>query len=155
MLSSTPNQLLKAGNVIRITVRVADLFKASYPPADECAVIDNTKLEDQGGDSDYGQPKNSFTTDVKMGGAIVWQIEYEDNTERRDYTMELICVSEKKTSPCEFFEFDPLLPTRNLILATPTKGSPNDIYKYNIIFNITDNYRNSKTYVIDPKLRMT
>jgi len=155
MSTSGQNQLTQAGNVITLTVKVSELFNADYPPSNDCAVNDYTKLSQNGNSSGYGQPKNDFVTNVKLNGAIFWNIRFEDNTERRDFSLGLICISEKKASPCNFFDFDPLLPVRNFILATPRHGYPDNIYSYNIIFNITDNYKNSQTYVIDPQLRMT
>ncbi len=155
MLNTNQNQLDQAGNIIRLTVKVSELFMADYPPKNETAINDYTKLENQWNISDYGDPKSNFSTDVKKGGALLWKIEFEDNSERKDYRLELVCILEKKSSHYEFFDFDPLLPVRNLIIATPNHGNPGDIYDYNIIFNITDDYRNSQTYMIDPQLRMT
>jgi hypothetical protein len=155
MLISSLNQISQAANPIRITVKVSELFNSHYPPSDDCSVNDYTKIEDKGNSAGYGQPKDNFVTDVKKGGALIWKIEYEDNTERKDYDLELVCIAEKKTSPCEFFDFDPLLPDHKSVLATPKHGNLGDINNYNIIFIIEDKFRNSKTFVIDPKLRMT
>lgn len=154
MTPSYSNQLNQVGNLIKITVKVSELFNSQYPPYGSNEVNNYTKLEN-GTVSDYGVPKNNYTTDVIKNGAILWRIDYENNIERRDYRLELVCISKKNTNSIEFFDFDPLLPVRNLIIAIPKHGIPNDIYEYNIIFTITDNYNNSQTYVIDPQLRMT
>lgn len=154
MLDFKIDQLSQAGNVIKITVKVADLFNSEYPPIGNTEIDNYTKLEN-GSISDYGDPKNTFSSDVTRNSAILWKIEFENKNEKKDYNLELVCIAEKKTSPYRFFDFDPLLPVRNLIIAIPKHGNPDNIYEYNIIFSITDNYRNSQTYAIDPQLRMT
>jgi hypothetical protein len=154
MSISSLNQVSQSANIITITVKVSDLFNAHYPPSDDCAVTDYTKIEDKDNIAGYGQPKNNFVTDVKIDGPIKWKIKFENNTERKDYNLELVCIAEKRESQCDFFDFDPLLPDDKSVLATPKKGKPDDLNKYNIIFIIEDNFRISRTFVIDPQLRM-
>lgn len=155
MTSIEPNQLSQASNIITITVQVAELFTSPYPPKNNNAINDYTKMTSGGNTLGYGEPKDSFITDVIKNGALLWNIKFEDNTQRRDYSLDLVCIAEKKSSDYDFFDFDPLLPLGNIILATPTKGNIDNIYKYNIIFSITDIYGDLQTYVIDPQLRMT
>lgn len=155
MPTPEPNQLTQASNTITITVQVAELFASPYPPENNNNVNNYTKLSSGGYTLGYGDPKDAFITDVQHNGALLWNIQFEDNTQRRDYRLNLICIAEKPSSAYEFFSFDPLLPLGNIILATPTQGNTDEIYKYNIIFSITDNFRNLQTYVIDPQLRMT
>jgi hypothetical protein len=154
MSDSYQNQLTQVGNHIKLTVKVADLFNSQYPPSGNGEINTYTKLEN-GTISDYGQPKDTFSSDVKKNGAIIWIIDFEDRKERKDYNLELECIVEKKSSSGDFFDFGPLLPVANLIIATPKHGNPNDLYDYFIIFSITDNFKNSQTYAIDPQLRMT
>ncbi|MBN3519108.1 hypothetical protein JYB62_03755 [Algoriphagus lutimaris] len=149
------NQLTQASNIITITVQVAELFTSPYPPENNDAINNYTKLSSGGNTLEYGEPKDSYITDIVKNGALLWKIKFEDNTQQRNYSLDLVCIAEKKSSAYEFFDFDPLLPLGNIILATPTKGNINDIYQYNIIFTITDSFRNLQSYVIDPQLRMT
>jgi len=154
MTVSIQNQLTQVGNHIKLTVKVADLFNSQYPPSGKVEINNYTKLEN-GTVSDYGQNKETFCTNVKMNGAIIWRIDFEDRKERKDYNLELVCIIEKKSSSYDFFDYGPILPVANLIIATPKRGNPNDLYDYYIIFSITDNFNNSQTYAIDPQLRMT
>ena len=149
-----PNQITQVGNHIKLTVKVGDLFNSHYPPSSNVEINNYTKLEN-GTVSDYGANKENFCTDVKRNGTIIWRIAFEDPKERKDYNLELECIVEKKSSSCDFFDYGPLLPVGNLIIATPKHGNLYDLYDYFIIFSITDNFKNSQTYAIDPQLRMT
>lgn len=149
------NQISQVGNHIKITVKVDELFNAPYPPINDDAIVAYTQLRSGANVADYGAAKDTFSVNVQVNGVIHWDLDFDDNTQRRDYMLELICIAEKKTSSTAFFDFDPLLPTRNMIIATPKNGEYDNIYKYNIIFSITDDFGNLQTYVIDPQLRMT
>lgn len=154
MQESILTQLSQIGKPITITVKVAELFKSDYPPPNDDAIRNYTRLENGNG-GDFGEPKPPFTTNIHKNDIVLWKIRFEDNTQRRDYRLDLVCITQKSENNVDFFDFHPLLPTNNLILATVTHGEPEDVYHYNIIFSISDNFGISRTYVIDPQLKMT
>lgn len=153
MIDPTKTQLSQIGKPIKITVKVAELFNAAYPPADDEAIINFTMLEGGNGGG-FGEPKSNFITDIKRNDVILWNIEFEDSKENRDYRLKLICIVQKRGNTADFFDFHPLLPLKRTIIANARHGKPDDLYHYDIIFTISDKFGNSKTYVIDPQLRM-